>query len=234
MSTLTTFSYSGITYQFEYDANDRSEAWCVDEIVHRDEYVLSSFKNINAGHIVDIGANCGVATIILAKQNPNSTIYSFEPDRKLFAILTRNVQLNELNNVKLFNKAVSKPGQASLTLMLHPLYSGGNTTYSDPVTFKQYWNNTDVEYYTVDCISLDAIISDNNIDTIELLKIDSEGSEYDILQHCEALKEGKIRNMVGEFHDLSYNVVNTTANELLTYCKPLISGIFKVSVLQVS
>jgi FkbM family methyltransferase len=233
MTTSTTFSYSGTTYQFEYDATDRSEAWCVDEIVHRDEYVLSSFKNINQGHIIDIGANCGVATIILAKQNPNSTIYSFEPDRKLFAILTRNVQLNGLNNVKLFNKAMSKPGQTSLTLMLHPLYSGGNTSCSDVTTFKQYWNNNDIEYYTVDCVSLDSIISDNNIDIIELLKIDVEGCEYDILQNCEALKQGKIHNMVGEFHDLRYNVVDTTANQLLTYCKPLVPGIFKVSVLQV-
>lgn len=233
MTTLTTFSYSGNTYQFEYDATDRSEAWCVDEIVHRDEYILSSFKNINHGHIIDIGANCGVATIILAKQNPNSTIYSFEPDRKLFIILTRNVELNELNNVKLFNKAVSKPGQPSLTLFLHPLYSGGNTTYSDVTTFKQYWNNNQVEHYTVDCISLDSIITDNTIDTIELLKIDSEGSEYDILQNCEALKEYKIKNMVGEFHDLRYNVVNTTADALLSYCKPLVPGIFKVSILKV-
>lgn len=155
--TSTTFTYSDIIYQFEYDPNDRSEVWCVDEIVHRDEYILSSFKGVEGGHIVDIGANCGVATIIMAKQNPGSTIYSFEPDRKLFAILSRNVELNGLTNVICFNKAVSKPGVPSLTLFIHPQYSGGNTSYSNEATFKQFWNNPNIEHYSVDCISLDEL-----------------------------------------------------------------------------
>lgn len=231
--TLTTFYYSGTTYQFEYDANDRSEAWCVDEIVHRDEYTLSSFKDIKGGNLIDIGANCGVATIIMAKQNPESTIYSFEPDRKLFGILSHNVDLNGLTNVKLFNKCVSKPGVASLTLFIHPLYSGGNTSYSEETAFKQFWNSNDIQHYNVDCISLDELFDEYHMTNVDLLKIDSEGAEYDILQNCEVLKDHKIQNMVGEFHDLRYNVVSTTAEQLLAYCKPLVSGIFKVSVLKV-
>ncbi len=55
-------------------------------------YVLHNFvDNINKCFI-DIGANCGVATIILAKQKPLSIMYSFHPDKELFKILLNNIK----------------------------------------------------------------------------------------------------------------------------------------------
>ena len=38
-----------------------------------------------------------------------------------------------------------------------------------------------------------------------------------------------IKNMVGEFHNLKYNIVENTAENLITYCKPFIENIFKIS-----
>ena len=102
-------------------------------------YILDNFVNNDNKCFIDIGANCGVATIILAKQNPLSTIYSFEPDKQLFKILQNNIKINNLTNVKAFNMAVTKDGVDSLTLCLHPAYSGGNTTYSNIDSFKSFY-----------------------------------------------------------------------------------------------
>jgi len=65
-----------------------------------------------------------------------------------------------------------------------------------------------------------------------LLKIDCEGAEYDIFYTSEKIKEGIIKNVVGEFHDLVYN--NTPRNEsgkLIEYCREYVSGIVHVSTL---
>ncbi len=227
------FNYNQNNFIFYYNELDKSGLWCIDEIVRDNYYKLDLFSNIKSGHFIDIGANCGVATIILAKQNPESTIYSFEPDPNLFENLKKNVTENNLTNVKLFNYAVTKNNINSLELYFHPLYTGGNTTYSDLDAFNNYFNK-ETNFINVNAISLDDIIKTNNIDTIKLLKIDCEGAEYDIISDSQEFKRNKIENMVGEFHNLIYNTkVTMSAEELLTYSKKYINGICEITILNV-
>ena len=81
---------------------------------------------------------------------------------------------------------------------------------------------------------MDKIIDDNFIDEIELLKIDCEGAEYDILYNSSNIKKNIVKNMVGEFHNLKYNIVGKeTGESLVTYCKPFVENIFKVTILNI-
>lgn len=230
----TTFQYNNNNYNFKYNSQDVSELWCIDEIVRDNDYMLDKFTdNINK-HFIDIGANCGVATIILAKQNPKSKIYSFEPDPNVYKVLEENVNINNLSNVILFNYAISGPEVKNLELCFHPSYSGGNTTYADKSSICSFFNNDNIISVNVKCISLDEIINNYNINEIELLKIDCEGAEYDIIYTSENIKNGKIKNIVGEFHNLRYNnKVKNSADELINYTKPFISGIFNIRTLNV-
>jgi FkbM family methyltransferase len=221
------FIYFGKDYLFEYNPNDVSGLGCVYEIVTINEYILHNFVNKVDKNFIDIGANCGVATIILAKQNPLSTIYSFEPDPNLFKILLNNIEINNLKNVKVFNKAVTKKNIKQIKLSFHPDYSGGNTTYLNNL-FSNGFNSI-----MVDCISLDEIINENAIQEIELLKIDCEGAEYDIIYDSEYFVNKIVKNMVGEFHNLKYNLVRDNAENLINYCKKFVNGIFKITTLTV-
>jgi FkbM family methyltransferase len=227
---LRIFKYNNIDY-YVVNNNDLSLDGCIREIVTNDEYLLKNFVSNEQLYILDIGANCGIATIILAKQNPNSIIYSFEPDSKVFNILKTNVELNNLKNVKLFNKAVTKKEDSKKMLMLHPECTGGNTTCASIKSLENYYN-AKIQCIEVECISLDEIIETNNISTINLLKIDCEGAEYEILYNSNYFKSGIVENMVGEFHNLPYNnEVNSNTAALLHYCKPLVNGIFKITLL---
>jgi len=233
MYSFKEFMYNNNSYNFCYNENDPSELWCIDEIVNNNEYVLDNFINNNNKIFIDIGANCGVATIILAKQNPLSIIYSYEPDKSLFNILLKNIEINNLLNIKPFNYAVTKKGINKINLTLHPNYSGGNTTYSNINNMENFFNKQIIQY-EVNCTSIDEIIELNNIDYIELLKIDCEGAEYDILYDSIYLKNYIIKNIVGEFHNLKYNIVGNTGEELISYIKNYINGIFKISILNVN
>ena len=56
-------------------------------------------------YIVDVGANIGCHTISYALMNQEAQIWAFEPQQKLFGILSRNSVRNQLSpdRVKLFN-----------------------------------------------------------------------------------------------------------------------------------
>jgi tRNA G46 methylase TrmB len=126
-------------YNYYYNSGDSSGRGCLTEIVYNNEYNLDKFKNIK-GTIIDIGGNSGVATIILAKQNPDSKIYSYEPDHNLYLNIIKNVQINNLNNVYVFNIVVSdKNGVCQLSKF--PSMTCANTIYANN-KFIDYTRNT--------------------------------------------------------------------------------------------
>lgn len=217
---ISTFVYNNNTYSV-ITTSDPSTNGCISEIINNNEYKLDKFNNITDAVFVDIGTNCGIATIILAKQNPKSIVLSFEPDRIIFEFLSTNVKLNNLTNVLLHNKAVSKPGITTINLCTNSICSGANTTCSDANIFKHAFGDN-IDIYPVECISLDEIIENNNIKHIELLKIDCEGAEYDIIYGSTYFQNNIVKNIVGEFHNLYYNTrIDSTVNngqELINYC----------------
>jgi len=227
----STFQYNGKTYNYCINTADPSGEGCIAEIVIRNEYKLHQYQDLYSS-IIDIGGNCGIATIILAKQNPESTVYAFEPHFPTYELLVENVRLNDLKNVKPFNLAVSNSSEKTLELYFSPLCSGGNTTCSEKEVMDRHFG-TNVGGSTVKCISLDDIILENHIASVELLKIDCEGAEFDILYHSKALKDGVIKNIAGEFHDLIYNTkAENNSLKLIEYCKPFVENI-QVSILRI-
>lgn len=228
------FVYNNNEYSI-ITTSDPSTDGCIREIVINNEYKLDRFINMTSAVFVDIGTNCGIATIILAKQNPNSKVFSFEPDKTVFEFLSTNIKLNNLTNVILNNKAVSKTGIKTITLCANNVCSGANTTCSDENTFIRVFGDKINSYY-VDCISLDKIIENYNITSIELLKIDCEGAEYEILYGSTHFQNNVVKNIVGEFHNMYYNTrVDSSANngqELINYCAKY-TNIVNLSVLNI-
>jgi len=222
-------------YSYTYDENDVSGLGCEFEIVTNNEYGLHRFGEVNDKIFVDIGANHGLATIILAKQNPLSKIFSFEPNPIVFKILKSNVINNGLGNVILVNKAVHS--NKDLKLMKHPYCSGANIMSNDASKINKYYitqnlhqNPTEI---SVETISFDEFLLENDIIEIFLLKIDCEGSEFDILGNSNLLFDKiTISNIVGEFHDLSYNDVKFKSANLMKLCTDNIHGIIDVSILK--
>ncbi len=63
--------------------------------------------NKNFDYFLDIGSNTGLYSLIVAKLSKNIKIISFEPIKKTFLKLKRNIQLNNFKNITIYNYGLS-------------------------------------------------------------------------------------------------------------------------------
>jgi FkbM family methyltransferase len=66
---------------------------------------VNSYVSKN-GVIVDVGAHIGTMSVPFAKMVPNGRVISFEPQKKMYQILVKNLKDNRIMNCETFNLAV--------------------------------------------------------------------------------------------------------------------------------
>ena len=139
--------------------------------------------------IFDIGGNIGVFALYAATRASNVEVYSFEPFLENAKYFERNLKDSQLKNVHFFNMAVS---DAVGTRVLNVHDSWIKHSLNDKSSNK--------EGTTVNCTSLDQAME--KVAKCDLLKLDCEGSEYEILYACSPETLKKVKKIVGEYHNL--------------------------------
>lgn len=158
---------------------------------YKSEYYLP--EKLNPTVIFDIGANIGITSIYLAKLFPDSLIYSFEPMPENFEILQKNI--SEYKNIRAFNYGLgSQNGSFKVYLSSDPENYGGISFYPDP------HGNQEKSYVSCQVKNINEVVNDLEIESINLIKIDTEGAEYDILSTLEADILRKTLWITGELH----------------------------------
>ena len=122
------------------------------------------------------------------------TVISIEPDHDTVKSLKENINLNNFKNCKILEKAI---GEKVETKVLYKINDEDVYAYLDPfVENKKLKKHSEIQVTTID-----EVISSNNIDTVNLLKIDVEGFEHEVLLGCEnSLKQDKIKKIIVELH----------------------------------
>jgi FkbM family methyltransferase len=223
-------NYHNLTFNYSFNNNDPSGEGCITEIITKDEYQLYKYTNIK-GVILDIGANNGLVTTILALQNPDAFIYSLEPFKKLIQIIEKNINDNNISNVTVINKAL---GNGEIAELYTGSYCTGasSTNVTDPGEFKRL-ANASMTKQKIETITFDSLLDTHNIKTIDLLKIDCEGGEYYLIESIK-IKNSIIDHLIGEFHNLKYNKFenpNYNSAYLTSYLKNYVHNNFKVTYL---
>lgn len=137
--------------------------------------------------LLDVGANKGQTTDFFLKLFPEAQIFAFEPNPRLYQVLKK--KFGHLKNVKLINKGVSNQvGKLFLK----------ETVTDETSTFEEL--NYDSEYlkmkakvlgvkpeqvvaatYEVEVTTLQAFIKEESLESIHVIKIDTEGHELKCL-----------------------------------------------------
>lgn len=176
-------------------------------------------KVIHSGDVfLDVGANCGALTLVAASLIGEGKIYAFEPGAAIRSRLEANIEAN---------------GDLSDRIKVVPLGLG--------LTKSQLFYHEDENYrgngslhisygIPVDIISLDEWVLAENVDRIDVIKIDVEGMEYDVLLGGKATlakfrpiiyfetidlfygeSQHKIRDIYEFLATLEYKIVRPTA-----------------------
>lgn len=159
--------------------------------VYRDNVYAPFLENKRNLTILDIGANIGVTVYYFSQFA--KVVHAIEPSAEHFDVLTHMIAFNGLDNVKAHKYAIHIKEQ-NLPLFHNP----NKTMYSlhTAVDAKQE------EPEQVHAIPLDKFFKDNNIEHVDFMKLDCEGSEYEIVaSEGFRLVSPKIDTVFLEYHD---------------------------------
>jgi FkbM family methyltransferase len=119
-------------------------------------------------NIIDLGANIGTHSVIFSTYT-SGIVYSFEPQKMVYDVLTKNITLNRCDNVRTFNFGGSDKDDLFYmnvdyeSKINHGAFRICDKTYIEP-------NNA----LKIECKQIDRL----NLQNIGFIKIDVEGHEY--------------------------------------------------------
>ena len=153
-----------------------------------DELIIFSFYNMHRNkykNALDIGANIGLHTIILARCG--FKVRSFEPDPIHFNKLSENSISNQIVCNELINAAISSKGGSAEFVRVK-----GNTTGSHITGSKES------PYGELDRFTVDIVPISNHLAWADFVKLDAEGHEKEIIM-ATALEDWYGKDAMVEF-----------------------------------
>ena len=197
------------------------------EIFEDECYTRHGIRLPDEATVVDIGANIGLFSLFVLSRSPKATIYAFEPAPLVYDVLKANCDAYG-SNVRAFNLGVSNESKTATFTFYEKssVFSGFHADEAlDREAIRTVVRNTLNAATAVDDESVEAcvdeltadrlrgamqecrvtsvsdIIRENQIDKIDLLKIDAEKSEWEIIQGIAEHDWPRIDQLVIEIHD---------------------------------
>lgn len=158
-------------------------------LVNQQEYFFP-IHNFKPKIIWDIGANIGVVSYIFAMIYPEARIYAFEPQKENFEILRLNTK--DLPNVTIFNVGL---GDMNDRVFAFP--SEDETNHGG---FSAKIESTKPTQ-EIEIVKTKLMLE--KLGAPELIKIDTEGSEYAILNSFSDEDLEKVKFIAGELHGVN-------------------------------
>ena len=154
--------------------------------------VYDSLPIENQGVVLDIGANVGLWTKFILSKGADK-VYCFEPNLK--AIDHLKATLRNDKNTQVIEKAVYKE-KATLQFYI----DDANSLVSSLIP-----ESGKSPSYNVDAITLEEAINLTGHSTINLVKIDIEGAEFEIIENLKPELAERIDSFLIEYHDFYFD-----------------------------
>jgi amino acid adenylation domain-containing protein/FkbM family methyltransferase len=204
--------------------NKNETDFLYEELFQERFYLKHGIVLEKGARVFDVGANIGLFSLFVARECEDARIYAFEPLAPIYSVLQANVELYGLQ-AKLFECGLAeRAGSDTFTYYPHlSLISGrfaeleaerkvvkafllkrhqemgGDSSMLDELLTERLSNET----MTCQFRTLSEVIAEQEVECIDLLKIDVEKSELEVLRGIEEADWAKIRQIVIEVHDLN-------------------------------
>ena len=181
-----------------------------EELDHIDRFVSPSSV------VFDVGANFGVFTMKMAQAAYRGQTFAFEPVPRTAKALRDNISRNDFSGISVVEAAVSDSVGAVRI-----------SDTNDPATNKI--TNSNEEGIMVGSETLDHFCSENEIASIDFLKIDVEGAELGVLKGArELLSARKIGAGMIEICPENFMEFDGDAGQIVSYLNELGYKVFKL------
>lgn len=186
----------------------------------------TNLKNKNELIIFDIGSNVGMYSLLFANTfNKYNKIYSFEPIKKTFNFLEKNIKLNNYSNIEIFNFGFTNiEGNYNIGFPNPNINERYNNINKNDTGLCSLFGTENKEL--IYCDTLDNFIKKNNINKIDFIKIDVEGSEFNILKGGYNTLKNLKPILFFEFNKLTKLLSNINEKELYQYLNDLNYNIY--------
>jgi FkbM family methyltransferase len=156
-----------------YYPDQQSFAWTYIELFEKQTYYFKMLNKNETPFIIDCGANIGVSIIYFKSIFPNCKILAFEPDPFLFEYLERNIAINKLKDIEIYQKAVWD--KETIIEFFQEKSDSGRLSL-----------NSNLEMHKSTLIEVDSCLLSDYISTkVDFLKVDIEGSEWPVVKEIE-------------------------------------------------
>ena len=164
------------------------------DFIHKKKIINFFYRNkINLEYIIDVGAHYGETINLFLKYFKPKKIYSFEASPQNYEILKKNYSKYSQNLRKIIQIENIALGKNNRIQSFNQTHESSSSTFNKINTKSNYYSrkkfflglSQDKDFFKnieLEIISLDNYFLDNNIKKIDLLKIDTEGFEYEVLQ----------------------------------------------------
>jgi len=169
--------------------------------------VINYYRDNPKINIIDVGANVGDTAMDYNIYFKLSSVYCFEPVTKTFNQLCERIK--NKSNISCFNYALGDKAN-EVRIKINPTSSGLNSLIE-----KVNEDLSTKENETVKVRTLDEFVLENQIKSIGILKIDTEGYETHVLNGAKICIENKIIDFIfcevgfrGEPHKGQFSKIN--------------------------
>ncbi|WP_298422706.1 non-ribosomal peptide synthetase [uncultured Kordia sp.] len=209
-----------------FHVNTREADFMYGEIFEENSYLRNGIHLEEGACVLDVGANIGMFSVFLSQILNDVTVHAFEPITPLFEKLQLNGQLYGNATIKAHAVGISDK-ESEATFKYYPnasIMSGQYGNVKDDASLVDtYMKNQlsgdamdeqerasilherfkNVEEYDCKLKSISQIIEEENIQKIDLLKIDVEKSEWEVLSGIQEKDWTLIQQIVIEVHDVN-------------------------------
>lgn len=175
-------------YRHEHIAYTRKEWTEINYFIN----IVNYIKENSIKSFLDVGSNVGeVANILFENINSINSFYLIEPQKDNFLFLKQNTK--QIKNCSYYDVGIYY-GKSEAELFQDPSWKNVGS-FTVEVIQKQFKTTGEkIELKTLEEL---------NIPTVDFVKIDVEGAEYNIIKNSTYIKEVKYIEV--EFHDWSIN-----------------------------
>ncbi len=185
----------------------------IDKFIHQKKiYNFFLKENINIKSFIDVGSHKGLYTDLFVKNFKVEKVLMFEPQPDIYLYIKKKYK--KFKKIKIFNYAASnKSINQNLNLNHHDLTTTLSEFNKDNFYLKLKAvlfgvKRMDYKKVKVKTIRLENIIDLKKMKKIDLLKVDTEGHEFEVLNGL-GKKILKVKYVLIEFHnDLIYQKYN--------------------------